>query len=343
MRITSRTGRVVRWAMAAIAVTASSNADDRVYWTDLDSPGIRSADLTGQNERTVVPGVRAVGVAVDAGGGRIYWTEASPPRIRSADLEGGDVRDLITTHLVDPEDIELDLRCGKMYWTEPTGARISRADLDGSNVETVFIAETPFPTGLAIDPAGGLVYWTDPVNGFVARTQIGMGGFDVLIAGLFDVVDVEVDLDAKVMFFTEPGPSRIQRTDLLGGGATTVFIANVIAPTGLALHPDRQTLFWTDSRTSGVWFSSYEPFQFVERIVDTEGTLPWRIDLYIEPDGCDPCDVNCDGVVDAFDIEPFIALLTGGGKPCAPCAGDANGDGAVDAFDIEPFIRCLGG
>ncbi len=56
---------------------------------------------------------------------------------------------------------------------------------------------------------------------------------------------------------------------------------------------------------------------------------------------CDPCDANCDGAVDAFDIEPFIGLLVGGGTPCSVCAGDANGDGAIDAFDIEPFIACL--
>ncbi len=55
---------------------------------------------------------------------------------------------------------------------------------------------------------------------------------------------------------------------------------------------------------------------------------------------CDPCDTNCDGAVDSFDIEPFIVALLG--LPgCSPCAGDANGDGALDAFDIEPFVACL--
>jgi hypothetical protein len=61
-----------------------------------------------------------------------------------------------------------------------------------------------------------------------------------------------------------------------------------------------------------------------------------------EGDSCDPCDTNCDGTVDAFDIEPFIDVLLGG-SGCSPCAADANGDGAVDAFDIEPFINCLVG
>ncbi|MCH7873294.1 MAG: hypothetical protein IID33_16485, partial [Planctomycetes bacterium] len=61
------------------------------------------------------------------------------------------------------------------------------------------------------------------------------------------------------------------------------------------------------------------------------------------PDGCecDPCDMNCDGDVNALDIEPFLDLLFAGGEPCAPCTGDVNGDGAIDALDIEPFLNCL--
>ncbi len=59
--------------------------------------------------------------------------------------------------------------------------------------------------------------------------------------------------------------------------------------------------------------------------------------------GCDPCDVNCDGAVDAFDIEPFIDILVNMTPGCSSCAADTNEDGTVDAFDIEPFIECLVG
>ncbi len=51
--------------------------------------------------------------------------------------------------------------------------------------------------------------------------------------------------------------------------------------------------------------------------------------------------MNCDGAVNAFDIEPFLDLLFGGGVPCNTCTGDTNGDGRIDAFDIEPFLNCL--
>ncbi len=102
----------------------------------------------------------------------------------------------------------------------------------------------------------------------------------------------------------------------------TKFIA-VEDPSGVVL-----TYYWTPDNGQS-WNG---PFTFAGR----------RMIQFFEPGGgCDPCDTNCDGTVDAFDIEPFIDLLLGGPRPCAPCAGDANGDGTVDAFDIEPFIECL--
>ncbi|MCH7872782.1 MAG: hypothetical protein IID33_13890 [Planctomycetes bacterium] len=57
--------------------------------------------------------------------------------------------------------------------------------------------------------------------------------------------------------------------------------------------------------------------------------------------GCVPCDMNCDGTVDAIDIEFFIDILFNNGPRCASCTGDTNGDGMVNAADIEGFINCL--
>ena len=49
-------------------------------------------------------------------------------------------------------------------------------------------------------------------------------------------------------------------------------------------------------------------------------------------------DINRDGVVDFFDISPFIMLLSNGGFQAE---GDINQDGVVDFFDISPFIGIL--
>jgi hypothetical protein len=60
-------------------------------------------------------------------------------------------------------------------------------------------------------------------------------------------------------------------------------------------------------------------------------------------------DVNCDGYINAFDIDPFVLALT---DPAAYAAAfpdcnimnaDINGDGQINAFDIDPFVQLLTG
>ena len=57
-------------------------------------------------------------------------------------------------------------------------------------------------------------------------------------------------------------------------------------------------------------------------------------------DGVLKGDVNLDGAVDFFDIQPFIDQLSGAGSQ--PEA-DVNCDGVVDFFDIQAFIDVLSG
>ncbi len=55
-------------------------------------------------------------------------------------------------------------------------------------------------------------------------------------------------------------------------------------------------------------------------------------------------DVNCDGLVNAFDIDPFVKCMVFQ-APTAPCTdcdmADFNMDGLVNAFDIDPFVQCV--
>ena len=60
-----------------------------------------------------------------------------------------------------------------------------------------------------------------------------------------------------------------------------------------------------------------------------------------------PGDVNCDGAVNTFDIDPFVLALTdplGYAEQFPACSvllADINGDGYVNTFDIDPFVSCL--
>ncbi len=60
-------------------------------------------------------------------------------------------------------------------------------------------------------------------------------------------------------------------------------------------------------------------------------------------------DTNCDGLVNAFDIDPFVLALTDPAAymeaypTCNILNADCNGDGLVNAFDIDPFVALLTG
>ena len=66
-------------------------------------------------------------------------------------------------------------------------------------------------------------------------------------------------------------------------------------------------------------------------------------------------DLNCDGEIDLFDIDPFVLALTSATHTpafddynaaypdCDPLLADINDDGGVDLFDIDPFVALLTG
>jgi hypothetical protein len=60
-------------------------------------------------------------------------------------------------------------------------------------------------------------------------------------------------------------------------------------------------------------------------------------------------DLNCDGLVNGYDIDPFVLALTDPAAyaeqwpDCDYMLGDVNGDGAVNGYDIDPFVGLLTG
>jgi hypothetical protein len=55
-------------------------------------------------------------------------------------------------------------------------------------------------------------------------------------------------------------------------------------------------------------------------------------------------DANCDGVITFDDINPFVAVLSGGTIPGCPAGNcDCNRDGVMDFNDINPFVEIISG
>jgi hypothetical protein len=58
-------------------------------------------------------------------------------------------------------------------------------------------------------------------------------------------------------------------------------------------------------------------------------------------------DVNCDGQINGYDIDPFVLALTDPSgyevqfQNCDIASADVNCDGQVNGYDIDPFVLCL--
>jgi subtilisin family serine protease len=64
----------------------------------------------------------------------------------------------------------------------------------------------------------------------------------------------------------------------------------------------------------------------------------------------EPGDLNCDGVVNGYDIDAFVLALTSAPSfvayhaaypNCDAMLADVNCDGTVNGYDIDPFVECL--
>ncbi len=81
---------------------------------------------------------------------------------------------------------------------------------------------------------------------------------------------------------------------------------------------------------------------------ETGAELTSEIQLVI-PELGEPGDMNCDGVVNFFDIDGFVLALTDPAgyveayPDCDAMLADVNGDGSVDFFDIDAFVMLIMG
>jgi hypothetical protein len=63
-----------------------------------------------------------------------------------------------------------------------------------------------------------------------------------------------------------------------------------------------------------------------------------------------PCrrgDLNCDGLVNNFDIDPFVLVISDVAAyralytHCEPLNADINADRQINNFDIDPFVALI--
>jgi hypothetical protein len=153
-----------------------------------------------------------------------------------------------------------------------------RANLDGSNIETLVDASqgdprpgpdaTKWCVGVAVDVDGGKVYWTQKGADNAGRGRMFRAGIEiptgqtasnradieVLYDGLPEPIDLDLDLNNRVMYWTDRGdPPRgntVNRapmdSDAKGRPAPEIVFSHLMEGIGIALDLKGDRMFITD-------------------------------------------------------------------------------------------------
>ena len=257
----------------------------RLFLLDLSDDRIVSLNSDGSDSKVIVTGCRFPdGVAVDVAAGHIYWTNMGVPKVNDGSVERADLdgRNRITIvpqgGTFTPKQIQLEKKSRKLYWCDREGMRVMRANLDGSDIETIVDTSQgdsrPGPdasrwcVGVAVDIDGGNFYWTQkgPDNagkGRICRAAIDVptgqtasnrADIEVLYDGLPEPIDLDLDLNNRVMYWTDRGdPPRgntVNRApmdfDAKGRPAPEIVLTHLMEGIGIALDLKGDRMFVTD-------------------------------------------------------------------------------------------------
>ena len=265
--------------------TPSSRATlGRLFVLDLSDGRILTINPDGSDRKVIVSGCRLPdGIVVDVDAGRIYWTDMGVPNlndgsIERADLDGRNRKTIVPEGgTFTPKQLQLDKRNGKLYWSDREGMRVMRSNLDGSQIETLVEAghgdadrrdQTRWCVGITLDPKHDQIYWTqkgpdDAGLGRILRAGIEIprgatpadrSDIEVLFDRLPEPIDLELDLDHRVLYWTDRGdPPRgntVNRAPIDAkpglGSNPEIVLTHLMEGIGIALDVPGDRMFLTD-------------------------------------------------------------------------------------------------
>src|SRR3954470_848313 len=257
----------------------------RLFLLELSDDRIVSLKSDGSDREVIVTGCRFPdGIAVDVAAGHIYWTNMGNPKANDGSLERADLDGRNRMAIVPeggtftPKQVQLEKKSGKLYWCDREGMRVMRANLDGSNVETLVDTSQGDPrpgpdaskwcVGVAVDVDGGKVYWTKKGPDNAGEGRISRAGIDVptgqtasnradievLYDGLPEPIDLDLDVNNRVMYWTDRGdPPRgntVNRapmdSDAKSRPAPEIMLTHLMEGIGISLDLKGDRMFVTD-------------------------------------------------------------------------------------------------
>jgi hypothetical protein len=267
------------------AASVSETAVGLLYFLDASGGRILSVRPDGSDRKVIVTGVGPIpdGIVVDAEAGHLYWTNMGNPvnndgTIERADLDGKNRTTIIPAGgTFTPKQLHLEKKSGKLYWCDREGMRVMRCNLDGSKVETLVDSSkgdsrpgpdaTKWCVGITVDPERGNIYWTQkgPTKGGSGRifranieipkgeTEANRGDIEVFFDKLPEPIDLELDLENRVLYWTDRGDAprgnTVNRASIdaqPGEVAPEILVTHLMEGIGIALDFKGNRMFFTD-------------------------------------------------------------------------------------------------
>jgi DNA-binding beta-propeller fold protein YncE len=254
----------------------------RLFILDLSGDRVFSVNPDGSEKKVIVTDCHLPdGIVVDVEAGHIYWTNMGVPKINDgsierADFDGQNRKTIIARgDTFTPKQLHLDKENRKLYWSDREGMRVMRANLDGSQIETLIDTSQgdarpghdakKWCVGITVDPKRGQIYWTQkgPDNaevGKICRTNIEIpkgenaanrSDIEVFFDGLPEPIDLELDLENRVLYWTDRGdPPRgntVNRASIdERPSAPEIVFGHLMEGIGIALDVAGDRMFMTD-------------------------------------------------------------------------------------------------
>ena len=272
---TSKSKRPASTAKPAVA---------RLFFLDASGGRILSVNPDGSDKKVIVTGGRIPdGIVVDVEAGYIYWTNMGIPSKNDGSIERVDLDGQNRTTIVPeggtftPKQLHLEKESGKLYWCDREGMRVMRSNLDGSKIETLVDTSEgdarpgadvmKWCVGITVDPVEGRIYWTQKGTEkggrgriFRANIEIPKGetaanrsDIEVLFDKLPEPIDLEIDLENRVLYWTDRGDSPRGNTvnrasmDVKPGQAEPeILVTHLMEGIGIALDFEGDRMFFTD-------------------------------------------------------------------------------------------------
>jgi len=265
-------------------VPSGATRSGKLFLLDLSGGRVLSMDPGGSHHQVIATDCpHPDGIAVDVAASHVYWTNMGvvPSRndgsIERADLDGTNRTFIVPPGgTFTPKQLHLDKANGKLYWSDREGMRVMRANLDGSQIETLVQTgeseddrhdQSRWCVGIAIDHKQQQIYWTQKGGDNAEVGRILRAGIDipkgetaarrsdieVFFNGLPEPIDLEIDLEHRVLYWTDRGnPPRgntVNRAPIdvkPAQDVAQIVVSDLMEGIGIALDVPGNRMFVTD-------------------------------------------------------------------------------------------------